>query len=177
MNKMNTRCLGRQNSKTYLISFTFIEAVDEVTEIIPVMTALQDIVDMGHMLEIEEGVLHSEADSEVTIIEEDHTHTEDKTAIEMKVTVDSRDLEVNPELQLEDLELHQGLPAEIKIDFSVADSLVILAKNDLKRTYLKIKCSIESKNTSLQRCPHFYEGDSLKKKKKKKNYGSKVSWW
>ena len=42
--------------------------------------------------------------------------------------IDSKASEVYLQLQLEDCELHQGIPAELKIDISVADSLVIVQK-------------------------------------------------
>ena len=55
----------------------------------------------------EDDILYSEADPGFSIIQEGHT--EEKTIIETEVTVDSRGLEVNPDHQLEDLELNQGL--------------------------------------------------------------------
>ena len=47
--------------------------------------------------------------------------------------------------QLEYLELHQDLQAEIKKDVSIADHLVILPKSILRRTHLQEMCSIEKK--------------------------------
>ena len=85
-------------------------------------------------MEMEEVILHSEAEPEVSIIQEGHT--EDMIIIWIEVTVDSRSLEFKPDHQPEDLELHQGLPAEIKIDVSVADNWVIPPKNVLRRTHL-----------------------------------------
>ena len=44
----------------------------DVTDIIPVMiqcmTEAEDILGKGHMIETEEGILHSDADPEATII-------------------------------------------------------------------------------------------------------------
>ena len=50
------------------MSLTFIEAEEDVTEIIPVMTEIEEILDKGHMIEMEEGILHSEADHKVSVI-------------------------------------------------------------------------------------------------------------
>ena len=93
------------------------------------------------MLETEQGILYIDVDLEVTVIQEGHA--EDKIAIEIEVTVESRGLEVNQEHQLKDLELHHDLPVEIKIDVSVADNLVILIKNILRRTHFTVNYSIE----------------------------------
>ena len=41
------------------------------------------------------------------------------------MTIYSRGLEVNPDIHLEEQEMHQGLTAEIKIELAVADNLVI----------------------------------------------------
>ena len=95
------------------------------------------------MMEMEEVILHSEADPEVSIIQEGHT--EDIIIIWREVTVDSRGLEFKPDYQPEDQELYQGLPAEIKIDVSIVDNWNIPPKNVLRRTHLQRKCSIEMK--------------------------------
>ena len=62
-------------SKTNLIRLTFTEA--EVTEITLVsteaVTEAEEILDKGLMIEREEGILYSEADLEVTIMEGSHT--------------------------------------------------------------------------------------------------------
>ena len=72
---------------------------------------------------------------------------EDKTIIKIRVTVDSRGLEVNPDHQLEDLKLNECLLTKIKIDVSIADSLVILPKKVLRGTHCQVRCSIEKKIT------------------------------
>ena len=59
----------------------------------------------------------------MTIVQD--SYTGDKTATEIEVTVDNRCLEVDPYHQLENLEMHQGLPGEIKIDVLVVDNLDI----------------------------------------------------
>ena len=50
---------------------------EEVTEIIQDMTKAmietEEILDKGHMIETEQGILDSEADPEVSIIQESHT--------------------------------------------------------------------------------------------------------
>ena len=59
------------------------------------MTQVEKILDKVHMIATEEGILHSEVESEVMIIKK--CHTEDKMAIEIEVTIDSTGLEVNPD--------------------------------------------------------------------------------
>ena len=56
--------------------------------------------------------------------------------IEIEVTIDSKGLEVNPDYQLEELELHKSLSGGTKVDASVAEKLVILPKNVVRRTLL-----------------------------------------
>ena len=51
---------------------------------------------------------------------------------------------VNPDQQLEDEELHQGLPVEINTN--VSDKLVKLPKIILRRTLLQAKYSIEKED-------------------------------
>ena len=51
------------------------------------------------------------------------------TNIGIEVTGDSICLEVNPDQNLEYLELYQGLQAEINIDVSTADHLAVFPKN------------------------------------------------
>ena len=108
-----------------------------------VMTEAEKIIGRGLMIETEESIFHSEADPEDTVTKQGHT--EDKTIIEKEVTVDNKGSEVNPGHQLEGIELHQGLPIDIKTYLSVADSLVILQKNALRRIFLQPKCSIGKK--------------------------------
>ena len=91
-----------------------------------VVTDVEEIWENGHIIVAEQGVLHSEADQEITTIPEDPT--EDKTAIGIEVMSHSKGLEVNPNHHLEDIEMHQGLLAKIKIDISITDSLVILQR-------------------------------------------------
>ena len=100
-------------NKTYLISLILIEAEEAVPEIIPLIREVEEILDHGHMMETDEGFLHSEADSEAIIIEEGPT--EDKTTIEI----------------------------ESAIDVLIVENLVILPKSVLRSTNLQIKCSIE----------------------------------
>ena len=76
-------------------------------------------------------------DSEVTIIQTDHS--EGRTTIETEVMVGNKGLEVNPDPQIrvqtiQDPELHLGLQAETMIYVFLADNLVILPKNSLRRT-------------------------------------------
>ena len=108
-------------SKTDIISLTFINL--EATESVPVMpeamTEVEEILDKDYVIETEGHILHSEADPKVIITQEDHA--ENKAWIEIKITIDSKGLEVYPDHNLKDLELHQGLPVEIKIDVSVAE--------------------------------------------------------
>ena len=87
------------------------------------------------------GTLHWEADPEVIIIQGDHA--EDKKTIEIEVTLHSNGSEVNLDHQLKDLKLFQGLPKEIKIDVSGADSLFIFVKECPVKTHLQENCSIE----------------------------------
>ena len=53
-------------NKIELKTLTFIEAEERVVEIIPVMievmTEVEEILDKGHIMETEEGILHSGAD-------------------------------------------------------------------------------------------------------------------
>ena len=81
-----------------------------------VMTQAEEILDRVLMIETEEGILHSEADLVVTITQE--CHIDDRIITEMEVTLYNKGSEVNPDHQLEDLELHQGLPVEIYTDVS-----------------------------------------------------------
>ena len=69
------------------------------------------------MINTKEIIPHSELDPEVTIVQEGHT--QDYTTREIEVTVDKRGSEVNSDHQLEDLELHQGYPTEIKKVFQL----------------------------------------------------------
>ena len=63
--------------------------------------------------------------------------------------------------------MHQGLQAEIKIDVSVVDNLVILPKNFL-RTHVQAKCSRQKKEyLSTKDVPTFMKV-ILKKMKKTK---------
>ena len=71
----------------------------------------------------------------VTIIQEGHT--EENTIIKIDMIVDNKGLEVNPHHQLEDLQLYQDLPVEIKADVSVVENLVIVPKIILRRTPFK----------------------------------------
>ena len=71
-----------------------------------VITEVQEIVGKGDMIKTEEGILHSKAYPEVTIIQDIYT---DKITIEIEVTLDRKGLEVNSSHQLEDLEWHYGL--------------------------------------------------------------------
>ena len=71
------------------------------------MTEVEKSLEEGHMIETEEDNLHSEVDPEVAIIQEDYI--EDKTIMEIEMTVDKEGLEVNPDYQQEDLQLPQGL--------------------------------------------------------------------
>ena len=71
------------------------------------MTEVEQILDQGCMIETEESILHSVLDPEVTIIQ--GYHTEDKTTMEIDVTMDNRGLKSNPDCHLEDLGLHQSL--------------------------------------------------------------------
>ena len=41
---------------------------------------------------------------------------------------DNQGSETNPDPLTEDIELHQGLPAEIMVDFAAVDNLVILSQ-------------------------------------------------
>ena len=109
------------------------------------------------------GYFHSEMDPEVTVIHKGHT--EDNTTIEIEVKNDNRGLGVNPNLQLADLELDQSLPAEIKINVSVADNLVILHKIILRRIYLQAKCRIDTKEYPITKdVPTFMKVIQKKKK-------------
>ena len=83
-------------------------------------------LDKGHMIGKEDSTLHSEVDPEVIIIEEDHIEV--TTSIGIKVTIDSRGFEINLDHWLEDLDFPQGLTAEIKINVSVGDNLLIFLK-------------------------------------------------
>ena len=89
------------------------------------------------MIETEDGILHTEGNPLVTIIKD--VHKEGKTIIEIVMTVDSKGLEVNPYHQVEYLELHQGLPVEIRTDVSVADTLIILPGNVSRKILLQVK--------------------------------------
>ena len=100
-----------------------------------IVTEIGEILDKGDKIEIEEGILYLERDPEITIIQEGHT--ENNTTIEIEVKMDNNGSKANPDAQLEDLELHQGLQAEIKTAVSVRDNLVILPKNVLRRTLLQ----------------------------------------
>ena len=63
-------------------------------------------------------------------------HIEGQIIIHTAVIVDSQGSEVNLNPLSEDLELCQGLLAEIMADTLVTGSLVILQKNVLRRTLL-----------------------------------------
>ena len=54
--------LGRQINKTDLISLILIDAQKKVRKIIPLMTEEEEILYKGHMMEMEECILHSEVD-------------------------------------------------------------------------------------------------------------------
>ena len=127
MDQMNTRPQVRQISKTHIISLTFIEAEVEVTETILVMTEAEETSDKGHMMETEEDILHSEVDPD--------SRRSDRRQDNYRDRGDNRQqrFRCQSHLQLEDLELHQGLLAELKTDVSVVDKLVILPKNVLRR--------------------------------------------
>ena len=119
------------------------------------MTEVENLLDKGDMIETEECSSH--ADPEVTVLQEGHR--EDKTIIEIKVTADNRGLEVNPDHLLEDLGLHQGLQAEIKIVFSFRQF-----SHFAKECHEKATSSTKVKHTDEgipkhKRCPHIYEGD------------------
>ena len=115
-------------NKTDILSFTDLDA--EVAEIIPVMTEVMTeaevILHKGHMIETGKCILDLEVDSEVIIIPDGYT--EGRTNIEMEVIADTEGGEVNPLYQLEDLELHQGLPVTRMAEVSAVDNLVILPK-------------------------------------------------
>ena len=61
------------------------------------------------------------------------------------MTTGNKDLGFNPNSPLEDLELNQGLPAEVIRDISVTDSLAILLKTFLRRTFLQETFNTEKK--------------------------------
>ena len=76
------------------------------------------------MIEIEEGTLHLEANSEVMMIQEGYI--EGQIITEIKVTTDKQGLEVMLDPLPEDKELHWSLLAEIRTHTLVVGSLVIL---------------------------------------------------
>ena len=90
----------------------------EVTEIILVMTEAmieaEAISDIALMMRIEEDTLHLEANPEFIKLQEGHM--EDQINTEIEVTADKQGSKPNPDPLPEDLELHQGLPAEMMID-------------------------------------------------------------
>ena len=57
-----------------------------------------------------------------------------------------QDSEVSPNHHLEDLELHQNLPVELKTALSVVENFVSLPRNVLRRTHLQAKCNTEKKD-------------------------------
>ena len=61
------------------------------------------------------------------------------------MTIDNEASEVNVDHHLEDLELYQGLQAEILTDVSVVDSLVMLPNTVLRSISLQAKHSTEKK--------------------------------
>ena len=122
------------------------------------MTDVEEICYQGHMIEKEEGILHLDADPEVTIIQEDHT--EDKITKMIDGHNRQQRYKINPDHQLGYLEFHEGLPPEKKINVSVANSFVILP------IYCPEKDTSASKgqhgDTKIPKskgCSHLYEGD------------------
>ena len=109
-----------------------------------VITEMEEILDKGPVIETEESIFHSQADQEVTVTHEGHTNV--KSIIE--VTADNNCTGINLYHQLENLELHQCLLAEIKIDVSVADSLVILPKIVMRRMFLQSRHNIKEEKIS-----------------------------
>ena len=57
----------------------------------------------------------------------------------------------------------QDLQAEIKIDVSIAENLVILPKNFLRKTHLQAKCSVEKEYLSTKDVLTFLKGSQKKK--------------
>ena len=98
------------------------------------------------MIEREVGILHSVPGSELTITQEGHT--EDKRIIKIDMTAENKDSEVNLGHHLEDLKLHQDLPAEIKTGV-ICKQLNIWSfgqpKIALRRTFLQSRYNIEKK--------------------------------
>ena len=91
------------------------------------------------MIETEEAIIHSEADPEVTIFQEDCT--EDKITVEIEVTVDSKELEVKPDHQLKDLKCS----SRYKYKWFNYRQFSHFDKNVPRRTHIQAKCSIEKK--------------------------------
>ena len=77
-----------------------------------VMTEEEKIVYKGPITRTVEGIIHTEPES--TIIQEGHM--EDKIVIQIELTANDKGSEVNLDNQLEELELHQGIPADKKTD-------------------------------------------------------------
>ena len=134
--------------KIDLLSLIFIEVEAEATEIIPTMTEVmkeaEEILDQGHIIEREEGIILSEADPDATVIKKGLT--EEKANMQTEVTVDNKCSKANPDHQQEDMDLYQGLPVEINTDFSVADGWMILPKIILRRISFQKKSSTEKKD-------------------------------
>ena len=63
----------------------------------------------------------------------------------MEITSDYQGSEVNVDSLPEDLEVHQDVPAEIMIDISVVDSLVILQKTCPEKDNSIVKVNTEKK--------------------------------
>ena len=150
--KMNTRAYRGQNQQN-----TPYKPEVEITDIIQVMTEFMtetNILDTGYMTEIEESIMHAEADPEAIINQEGHMG--DKTTIEIEMTVDSNGSGVDPDHQLEHLELDQCHSAEISIDASVGDNLVMLPKKDTSSSKMQHR---EERTTKHKECPHLYDSN------------------
>ena len=107
--KINTRAQGNQHNRPYK-PYIYEE---EVTEIIPVMTEVEQISRKDHIIETEEAILLLEVG--LVVLTTNKGYTINKTVIEMEVLIDNRGLEVFSDPHLGDL-------SSIKIDASFADS-------------------------------------------------------
>ena len=90
-----------------------------------------------------EGIFHSQSDPEVTITQDGHT--EDSKIIDIEVTGDNKGIEGSLDHQLEDLDLHEGVPKEMT-DVSVVDNLNIFPKPVPRKTTLQEKSRTEEKD-------------------------------
>ena len=131
------------------------------TQIIPalteIMTEAEEILDKGDVIESEEGILHSEADPDLTVIKEGHR--EDKTTIKIGLTIGNN---VHKSIQITSMKPMTRSPSRDKDRCFSCRQLSNFAKECPGKDTASIKVfHREERLDKSKECHYLYEGCSV----------------